>query len=153
LTQPAGDRLQDSLRAILAALLPTLAYYGVWEYRVLGSVPPVLAPPVPLPLGTPITVDCVALDAAVAATLPPTLSAKVLQPGPSGLVAIPKVGSVVLVGFANGSPGKPYIHSLDPSQAPGYTPFTPFAQALSVAATTPQVAAAGLLLLQELEGI
>lgn len=148
MTVPATDRLQESLRAILAALLPTLAYYAVWEYRVLNVSPP-LGPPAPVKLGVPILVDCVALDAATAATLPPTLSAKVLQPGPSGLVAIPAIGSVVLVGFANGSPGKPYVHSLDPNVAPINTPFSQFATLLH-GSTDPATQAAAAFLQAEL---
>jgi hypothetical protein len=146
------DRLAKALASILAALLPTIAYYAIYEYRVLVAKP-LAPPPTPVLSGRSVTVDCVAIDPPVLATFPRELSGLVIWPGPSGLVAIPAVGSLVRVGFVNGSPARPYIQGLDPAGIPTGSSMLSFASSLSTAVSTPQCAAAGLLLLQELTGI
>jgi hypothetical protein len=147
----ANDRLAVALEGILAALLPTIAYYTTYEYRVLAALPP-LVPPAPVPAGTSVTIDCVATDPPVLATFPSQLAGLVLWPGPSGLVAIPAVGSIVRVGFVNGDPAKPFVAGLDPAGINTGSALLSFATLLSTASVDPVAKAAGLLLLQELTG-
>lgn len=99
-----SDRLRASLRTILEEMLPELLAYAHWEYRVQsvsGSVP------------GPIKITAKATDPRV-----PDAVSIVLRPGPSGGVAIPIVGSSVLIGFANGDYAKAYVFSLDPNAQP-----------------------------------
>ena len=99
-----SDRLRASLRTILEEMLPELLAYAHWEYRVQsvsGSVP------------GPIKITAKATDPRV-----PDAVSIVLRPGPSGGVAIPIVGSSVLIGFANGDYSKAYVFSLDPNAQP-----------------------------------
>lgn len=144
-----SDRLQDALRQVLAALLPELVYYTAWEYQVLAATPLIVAP-LPMPAGTTVKIDCVAVDPPVVATFPRTLSGLPVWPGPSGLVAIPLVGTLVRVGFLNGDPTKPHIQALQPGAIPSGSALASFATVLSTAATIPQIVAAGTLLRQEL---
>lgn len=99
------DRLLSNWRAILQALVGTLAPYAVWEYRVVSvdsATPPVKVSVRP-------TSDLNPFGPQAGMTL---------WPGPSGTVAVPQVGSLVRLQFADGSPTKPMIVGLDPSAAP-----------------------------------
>lgn len=145
----SSDRMAVALQGILDALLPTLAYYATYEYRVLAALP-LTPPPAPLVAGTPVTIDCVAIDPPVLATFPRELNLA-LWPGPSGLVAIPAVGSLVRVGFVNGSPSRPFVAGLDPAGINTGSALHSFAFTLAQAGPSEPVAkAAGLLLLSEL---
>lgn len=98
------DRLRAAWEQILIAILPSLATYVRWEYRVTGVQP---GPPV-LVSGSPVAGAC------------PfgTLANITLWPGPSGCYALPAVGSLVLVEFHEGNPAKPSVCGLDPNVPP-----------------------------------
>lgn len=99
-----SDRLKVAWEQILTALLPSLATYVKWEFRVQSSLP-----------GPPVTISA----AAVSADCPwQTLANITLWPGPSGAYAIPAPGTLVLVEFHEGNPGKPSIAGLDPNNVP-----------------------------------
>jgi hypothetical protein len=101
-TQPV-DRERAALEAILDALLPQLMYYAVWTYRVAGSSD-----------GPPVTISGTPDDPRL-----PTLARIVLRQGPDGGYATPASGSLIAVGFLNGDPQSPYVHSLDPTATVG----------------------------------
>lgn len=145
----SADRMTVAIQGILDALLPTLAYYATYEYRVLAALP-LVPPPAPLVAGTPVTIDCVAIDPPVLATFPRELAKMPLWPGPSGLVAIPAVGSLVRVGFVNGSPARPFVAGLDPAGINTGSALHSFAALLATATVDPIAKAAGLLLQSEL---
>jgi len=98
------DRLRDAVAAVLRGMLPNLAAYVRWEYRVVGAVP---GPPV-LISGTPVDGSC---------PFGP-LTNITLWPGPAGGYAVPAPGSLVLIEFHGGDPRKPAVCGLDPSQYP-----------------------------------
>lgn len=99
-----SDRLKVAWEQILTALLPSLATYVKWEFRVQGASP-----------GPPVTISA----AAVSADCPwQTLANITLWPGPSGAYAVPAPGTLVLVEFHEGNPGKPSIAGLDPNNVP-----------------------------------
>jgi len=98
------DRLRTALEQTLTGLLPKLANYLRWEYRVLSVVP---GPPV-LISGVPVDVTC-----------PHGPLANItLWPGSDGGYAIPATGSLILVEFHDGNPQKPAVCGLDPSSVP-----------------------------------
>ena len=97
-----SDRLLTSLARIAAALSPRLRLM-VWEYRVQN----VSAAP-------PITVDAIPAGASPFGRI----TGIKLRPGPDGSVAVPAVGSLVDLAFAEGDAGKPRIVGLDPDQPP-----------------------------------
>lgn len=99
-----SDRLLSAFDRLLTLLRPRLAYYAVWEYRVVTTS------------GT----GPVKLDArAVSPLCPmPDLAGMTLWPGPSGCYAVPVPGSSVRVAFVDGDPTKPAIVGLDPLSAP-----------------------------------
>lgn len=96
------DRLLSSLARIVATFAPVLRF-ARWEYRVqvVSATPP-------------ITVDAIP---AGASPFGPISGIK-LWPGTDGSVAVPAVGSLVELTFAEGDPGKPRIVGLDPDQEP-----------------------------------
>lgn len=96
------DRLLTSLARIASALSPRLRLM-VWEYRVqnVSAVPP-------------ITVDAIPAGASPFGRI----TGIKLRPGPDGSVAVPAVGSLVDLAFAEGDAGKPRIVGLDPEQPP-----------------------------------
>jgi hypothetical protein len=102
-----SDRFVTAFRAILNALLPTLANFGHWEYRVTEVLP---GPPV-LISGVPVSVNCPFGN----------LARITLWPGPTGGYATPAIGSRVLVAFVDGDPQKPRIAGLDPNSTPVLT--------------------------------
>jgi hypothetical protein len=99
-----SDRLRDAFSAILDALLPALATYVKWEYRVVGTSP-----------GPPVTISASPVSAACPFG---TLANITLWPGPTGGYAVPAPGSLVLVEFHEGSPAKPSVCGLDPNVPP-----------------------------------
>lgn len=99
------DRLLSNWRAILQALVGTLAPYAVWEYRVVSVDS--AAPPVKVSVRPTSDLNPFGPQAGMT-----------LWPGPSGTVAVPQVGSLVRLQFADGSPTKPMIVGLDPNAAP-----------------------------------
>jgi hypothetical protein len=92
------------MRKLLEMLLPRLAVAAAWEYRVQSttSTPPIKIDAVP------VSSDC---------PFGPQAGIT-LWPGPSGSVAVPVVGSIVRLGFADASPAKPMIVGLDPANPP-----------------------------------
>ena len=99
-----ADRLLDAFDRIITLLRPRLAYYAVWEYRVVSVS------------GTgPVKIDA----RAVSSLCPmPDLAGITLWPGPSGAYGVPVAGSSVRVAFVDGDPVKPAIVGLDPASAP-----------------------------------
>jgi hypothetical protein len=97
-----SDRLLDSFRRTVESLAPRLRF-ALWEYRVQS----VTATP-------PITVDAIPAGASPFGNI----SGIKLWPGSDGSVAVPAVGSLVMLTFAEGDAGKPRIVGLDPDQAP-----------------------------------
>lgn len=100
------DALVGTLRAILTGpeMVAALAPYLKWEYIVAGVTP---GPPV-LISGTPVNPAC---------PFGP-LANITLWRGPAGSYAVPVVGSKVVVEFHDGSPAKPAVAGLDPTQTP-----------------------------------
>ena len=100
-----SDRLLSGFGAIIRALLPSLTAYVVWSYRVVSVTS---ATP-------PVKIDC----RPVSSLCPYGPQAGMtLWPGPSGTVAVPQVGSLVRLAFADASPSNPMIVGLDPSAPP-----------------------------------
>ncbi len=143
------DRLASAIESIIDALKPTLLYYATYEYRVLVARPPLL-PPAPMLSSVQVSIDCVAIDPPVLASFPRSLSSLTVWPGPSGITAIPAVGSLVRVSFLNGDPARPFVSGVGPGTLQTASALLSFATALSTSATPPQAAAAGLLLVNEL---
>ncbi len=116
------DRLTEALQEIVGALIPRLkaelAYYALWECRVVSATP--AAPPAtaaPAVFLTPASVSVVPTDANGVAILGPQVSVP-LRMGTDGAVSLPTPGSTVLVGFASADPSKPYIAMLDAQVGP-----------------------------------
>ena len=101
-----SDRLAAAWKAILASLLPTLATYVRWEYRVSAVTP-----------GQPVMISGTPAGGSPFGTL----ANIALWPGPSGAYAVPQVGSLILVEFHEGNPAKPAVCGLDPSSTPTLT--------------------------------
>ena len=99
-----SDRLLSAFDRLLTLLRPRLAFYAVWEYRVVSTS------------GTgPVRIDA----RAVSSLCPmPDLAGITLWPGPSGCYAVPVPGSSVRIAFVDGDPTKPAIVGLDPNSAP-----------------------------------
>lgn len=97
-----SDRLLTSLARLVDALAPRLRF-ALWEYRVQT----VTATP-------PITVDAIPAGASPFGNI----AGIKLWPGTDGSVAVPAVGSLVMLTFAEGDSGKPRIVGMDPDQAP-----------------------------------
>jgi hypothetical protein len=95
------DRLRDSVRRLVLAMLPELGNLGQWTYQVQAVTP---GPPVLLS-GIPVSPDC---------PYGP-LANITLWPGPSGGYATPAAGSLVLVRFNDGDPRQPAVCGLDPN--------------------------------------
>jgi hypothetical protein len=99
-----SDALLDAFRDVVLALIPKLAYYVQWEYRVVSVSP-----------GPPVTVSGLPVNPKCPIASPNGTSDIVVRPGPCGCYAIPAVGSIVAIGFNDADPGKPYIAGMDPS--------------------------------------
>jgi hypothetical protein len=89
-------------------MLPFLSYMVPWEFTVVAATP---SPTPPL-----VTLDLVAVDLARCPV--PILNAIPLWPGPSGAVAVPAIGTIALVRFADGNPTKPRVCGLDANAIP-----------------------------------
>src|ERR1019366_3040807 len=106
--------------AMVEAVLPRLVFYTAWEMRVINATP--AAPPAVTP-GTPAvfvaaaSVSCTPISPTILAIMPPEVNIPI-RPGPDGTLSVPTPGSTVLVAFANGDAGKPYILALDPLVMP-----------------------------------
>jgi hypothetical protein len=104
----AIDRFWAAIDRLLEARLAGMPYLARYEYKVQGvhaGTPGI----------TPTTIDCVCTDVATAATIPRNLAGVVLWPGSSGVLAIPKVGSLVRIAFTQGAPE---VVGLDPRSIP-----------------------------------
>lgn len=138
-----SDRLQDNLYAVIGALLPRLALFAEWEYRIASVTP-----------SQPILFDLILADPANAFAkqcgLPLSLARVPLWPGPGGIVSIPAIGSVVLVRFNNADAGKYVVSGIDPTAVTksaavgvgGIGASLPLAQAAWVSALQGAIAAA-----------
>jgi hypothetical protein len=104
-TQPS-DRLIGSLEAVIAALLPKLAYYAQWGARVAS-----------VESGPPVVITCVPTSALGLSLLGPTIVAT-LCPGADGGYATPLPGTLVRISFVDASPANPEIVRLDPNAVP-----------------------------------
>lgn len=99
-----ADRLLSAFDRLLTLLRPRLAFYAVWEYRVVSASG-----------SGPVRIDA----RAVSSLCPmPDLAGITLWPGPSGCYAVPVPGSSVRIAFVDGDPTKPAIVGLDPNSAP-----------------------------------
>ena len=101
------DRLRTAIAQVLAGMLPKLACYLRWEYRVVAATP-----------GQPVKISGIPVDP----TCPHGQLANItLWPGPDGGYAVPTPGSLILVEFHDGNPEKPAVCGLDPSVPPVLT--------------------------------
>jgi hypothetical protein len=125
-----ADRLRTALESTLAGLLPSLAAYVKWEYRVVSATPgePVLVS------GSPVSAAC------------PfgTLANIQLWPGASGGYAVPAPGTLITVEFHEGNTEKPAVANLDPS-VPATLVTLGGPTSLPAALAAPSVAALGVL--------
>jgi hypothetical protein len=129
------DRLAQALEAIVNAILPSLAAYLQWEYRVVDVTP-----------GLPVRISATPVETSGQFACPFGPQANIqLWPGPSGGYSTPVVGSLVLLAFNDGNPAKPRIAGLDPTTPPLGTKFgqsptplvpTPWGSELASALTT-----------------
>jgi hypothetical protein len=96
------DRLLVSIRELIRAEVPSLTFCGLYEYTVSGVNGATLAcQPVSQTTGLPV------------------LSNVPLQPSILGEVGTPSAGDLCLVQFVNGSPSRPEVISLGPTNAAG----------------------------------
>lgn len=93
---PFDDRALAALRALIRAELAELTYLGTWEYQVTSA--------------TETTFD--GLPTSTAFPLPGLVGVP-HRPGVAGARCAPAPGSLVLVGFANGDPGRPFVRAYD----------------------------------------
>lgn len=154
-----SDRLKVSIETLFRLMLPRLAYLAQWEARVIlvtpGQPPNLGNPPLPTQYLIPTTVNCSMVDAdAVALFGPAFVNAPIpLWADAGGFVSIPEVGSLVRVGFVNGSPQRPYVAGLDPTTFPASSAalaLRAFATILSTSTTDPTAVIAANALLAEL---
>ena len=104
-------------------MLPRLAYYIQWEGRVLLAVPPTPSAAFasalfqgPATYTTPGFVNVQLTDPDALEIFGPAFSSIpiALWGDASGFVCVPTVGSLVRIGFVNGSAVRPYIAGTDP---------------------------------------
>jgi hypothetical protein len=126
MTQPvpeSPDRLKAAIETLFAQMLPRLPYCIQWEGIVLLAVPPTPTAAFvsalyqgPATYTTPGFVNVQLVDSAALEIFGPSFSTIPipLWGDASGFVSVPTVGSLVRVGFVNGSPSKPYIAGTDP---------------------------------------
>lgn len=121
------DPLKASLESLFALMLPRLAYSLQWEGRVLLAIPATPSPAFasalfqgPATFTTPATVNVQLTDPEALAVFGEGFSSIPipLWADASGFISVPTVGSLVRVGFVNGSPVKPYIAGIDPMILP-----------------------------------
>jgi hypothetical protein len=116
---PTDDRLQAALTGILELLLPRvmgqLACFCDWEYRVVAVTPAV-------PGALPSFVSGVPVDVGRCPFGP--LPQVPIWPGPDGSICVPKIGSIVVIGFHDGNPAKPAVKATDPT-SPAIVPDVP----------------------------
>lgn len=104
------SRRLDAYRRIMRAVFPSLAYLGVWEYRVVNA-----------------TGERLNLQPVRVASGMPDLRNVPVRPGVFGLKATTGVGNppgeLVLVCFADGDPSRPQVFAHDAADAPSWLPF------------------------------
>lgn len=89
-----ADRLLSDVRAIIQAELASLAYSGVWEYRIAS--------------GDSDKVSAVPTDKRM-----PDLTNVEMLPGLLGEKVTPKPGSLCRLAFVNADPSRPFVMSID----------------------------------------
>lgn len=156
MTAPMGaDRLRVSIETLFRLMLPKLAYLAQWEARVVlvtpGQPPNPGTLPIPTQFITPTTVNCAFVDAdAIALFGPAFVNTPIpLWPGASGTISVPAPGSLVRVGFVNGSPQRPFVAGTDPMHFPAASvplALRQFAAILATSTTDPQAALAAAAL-------
>ena len=123
----SADRLKAALESLFALMLPRLAYMMQWEGRVILAAPPAPTPAFisalfqgPATYVTPGFVNVQLTDPDALAIFGPKFSTIpiALWGDASGFVCVPTVGSLVRVGFVNGSPVRPFIAGTDPTVFP-----------------------------------
>lgn len=98
-------RRLDAYARILRAVFPSLAYLGVWEYRVVTQIG-----------------ERLNLQPARVASGMPDLRAVPVRPGVSGVKCKVMPGELVLVCFADCDPSRPQVFAHDNADAPGWMP-------------------------------
>lgn len=101
---PTTERL-EAYAEIIRAVFPSLAYLGVWEYRVVTQ-----------------SGERLNLQPARVASGMPDLRAVPVRPGVSGVKSVVTPGELVLVCFADGDPSRPQVFAHDHADAPGWMP-------------------------------
>lgn len=150
----SSDRLKAALEGLFALMLPKLAYWVQWEGVVLMATPGVPAtspaqPAGPMVLTKPATVNVRLTDADALGQFGQQFQniAIPIWADAGGLISVPTIGSLVRVGFVNGSASKPYIAGLDPMTMPTVSAGVVLRTMLGVTASWPAAAAAGTLVL------
>lgn len=106
--QGAGtSRLLAAWRAINDQLDPDRAFRAFYEYRVVTQ-----------------SVNRLNLQPVQVSTGMPVLQIVPMRPGIPGANMKPALGSRVLVGFVNGDPGRPFVHSFEDPDGSGFVPLT-----------------------------
>jgi hypothetical protein len=139
------DRLKDALDSLFRLMLPRLACYCMWEGRVVLSTPAVPSQAFmtagyegPASYDRAATVNVAFTDPDALAVFGPEFSNAPIPiyPGVDGFVSSPTIGSLVLVGFINGSPQRPYVAAVDPTFGPSAGVGAILRSALPAAAST-----------------
>ena len=101
-TPDPTDRLFAPFRRMVLACLPSIKFFGTWEYAAVGTAGPTL------------TGRCT--DAA--AGMPDLTNVSMLQATGGGAATWLQSGTTFLVAFANQDPGRPVVISGPPSGIP-----------------------------------
>lgn len=104
---PGVTRRLQAWRALMRAAFPSLAYLGVWEYRVVTQ-----------------TLERLNIQPARVASGMPNLANVPVRPGVSGFKALVTPGELVLVCFADGDPSRPQVFAHGAADAPGWQPIS-----------------------------
>jgi hypothetical protein len=101
----ARSRRLDALRKIMEQLDPDRRFRGVTEYRVA------------IQAGNRVSLQPVRVSTGM-----PVLERVKMRPGVSGATSTVALGSLVLVGFADSDPGRPYVAAFEDAEGEGFVP-------------------------------
>lgn len=104
---PRTTRRLEAYRKIIRAAFPSLAYLGVWEYRVVTQ-----------------SDERLNLQPMRVASRMPDLRGVPVRPGCAGYKSLVQPGELVLVCFADGDPSRPCVFAHDAADSPGWMPIT-----------------------------